>query len=272
MNDPREPLRDGVAPAEPTTVDRVSFRLDGETALVSGGGSGIGHGVVRCLWAAGARVVLIGRREAPLRRAVESLGERANFFVHDVTDFEGTPRLIGRIRQEIGPVTILVNNAGIHLKKPALDTTEQEMQRVIDVHLTGAFALTRACLPDMIHAGKGSVIFIASMASFLGLPLVLTYSTAKSGMLGMVRGLAAEYSRRGVRVNAVAPGWIQSDMLDRSMEGDPDRRERVLARTMLGRFGTSEDVGWAVVYLCSSAARYVTGVCLPIDGGASVGF
>jgi NAD(P)-dependent dehydrogenase (short-subunit alcohol dehydrogenase family) len=248
------------------------FRLDGRTALVSGGGTGIGWGVAQCLWAAGARVVLIGRRESVLKRAVESLGERAAWFVHDVTDFDTTSSLVDQIRDELGPVGILVNNAGVHLKKPALETTERELQQVMDVHLTGAFALTRACLPDMIEAGEGSVVFIASMASFLGLPLVLTYGTAKTGVLGMVRSLAAEYSRQGVRFNAVAPGWIHSRMLDRSMDGDPERKEKVLARTMLGRFGHPEDVGWAVVYLCSPAASYITGACLPVDGGASVGF
>lgn len=271
MNDPK-PVRPGETSTTEVQNFQQVFRLDGRTALVSGGGTGIGWGIARCLWAAGARVILIGRRESVLQKAVESLGERAASFVHDVTDFDAAAGLVDRIRDELGPVNILVNNAGIHLKKPALETTERELQQVIDVHLTGAFSLTRACLPDMIEAGEGSVVFIASMASFLGLPLVLTYGTAKTGVLGMVRSLAAEYSRHGVRFNAVAPGWIHSKMLDQSMEGDPGRKERVLARTMLGRFGHPEDVGWAVVYLCSSSACYVTGACLPVDGGASVGF
>ncbi len=249
-----------------------AFDLAGRVALVSGGGTGIGWGIARCLWSAGARVVLIGRRESILRTAVDSLGKRAFCFVHDVTDFDAADGLITRIREQVGPVSMLVNNAGVHLKKPALETSERELQQVIDVHLTGAFSLTRACLPDMIAARNGSVVFIASMASFLGLPLVLTYSTAKTGVLGMVRSLAAEYSRSGVRFNAVAPGWIQSRMLDQSMEGDPGRRERVLSRTMLGCFGEPEDVGWAVVFLCSPAGRYITAACLPVDGGASVGF
>ncbi|MEJ2077206.1 MAG: SDR family NAD(P)-dependent oxidoreductase [Acidobacteriota bacterium] len=271
MSDPRLDRRGVVSPSEVRGLRQV-FSLEGRVALVSGGGTGIGWGVTQCLWAAGARVVVTGRRESVLRAAVESLGERASWFIHDVTDFEASAGLVERIGSELGPIDILVNNAGIHLKKPALETTESELQQVVDVHLTGAFSLTRACLPGMIELGGGSVVFIASMASFLGLPLVLAYSTAKTGVLGMVRSLAAEYSRRGVRFNAVAPGWIHSRMLDQSMEGDPGREEKVLARTMLGRFGNPEDVGWAVVYLCSPAAHYITGACLPVDGGASVGF
>ena len=248
------------------------FRLDGRTALISGGGTGIGWGIARCLWAAGARVALIGRREEVLRQAAATLGERVGWFVHDVTDFGSAGDLVERVECELGPVGILVNNAGVHLKKPALETTERELQQVVDVHLTGAFALTRACLPRMRSTGDGSVVFIASMASYLGLPLVLTYTTAKTGVLGMMRALAAEYSRDGVRFNAVAPGWIRSAMLDRSMQGDPRRERKVLERTLVGRFGEPEDIGWAVVYLCSAAARYVTGTCLTVDGGASIGF
>jgi gluconate 5-dehydrogenase len=124
----------------------------------------------------------------------------------------------------------------------------------------------------MIERKHGVVLFTASMASLFGLPLVMAYAAAKSAYLGMVRTLAVEVSVHGVRVNAIAPGWINSPMTQKSMDGDPARKQRILARTPMGRFGEADEVGWAAVYLCSPAAKFVTGVVLPVDGGVSVGF
>jgi gluconate 5-dehydrogenase len=124
----------------------------------------------------------------------------------------------------------------------------------------------------MLRSRHGSILFVASMASLFGIPNVFAYSAAKSAYMGMVRALATEVSPTGVRVNAIAPGWIETDMSRRAMDGDPARKRRILARTPLGRFGEPDDVGAAAVYLCSPAAKFVTGAVLPVDGGVSIGF
>jgi NAD(P)-dependent dehydrogenase (short-subunit alcohol dehydrogenase family) len=248
------------------------FSLQGQTALITGGGTGIGLAIARAMHAAGARVVLVGRREAELSDAVRQLGEGASFVVHDVTQFDAAPALVAAATRQAGPVTCLVNNAGIHLKKPAVDTTPEEFQRVLNTHLIGAHALTRAVVPGMVAGGTGSILFTGSMASLFGIPLVIAYTAAKSAMVGMVKGYATELSPQGIRVNCIAPGWISTEMSRKAFESDPARKAKVLGRTPAGRMGLPEDIGWAAVYLASPAASFVTGVTLPVDGGASVGF
>jgi gluconate 5-dehydrogenase len=136
----------------------------------------------------------------------------------------------------------------------------------------GAFALTRETGRRMIERRTGCVLFTASMVSLFGLPQVVAYSAAKSAYLGLVRSLASEWGPHGVRVNAIAPGWIASAMLDQALAGDPARRAKILGRTSLGRLGEPDDIGWAAVYLASPAAKFITGVVLPVDGGAAMGF
>jgi gluconate 5-dehydrogenase len=217
-------------------------------------------------------VVLAGRREEMLKQSVAEIGPQAGYVAHDVTRLQDAPALVDKVAQRFGPVSILINNAGIHLKKPAVDTTEEEFLKVLTTHVLGAHALSRAVAPGMIQRQSGSILFIASMASLFGIPQVVAYSAAKSAYLGMVRALATELSPHGVRVNALAPGWIETDMTEKAMQGDPERKRKILGRTPMGRFGQPEDVGFAAVYLCSPAARFITGVVLPVDGGASVGF
>jgi gluconate 5-dehydrogenase len=221
---------------------------------------------------AGAKVVLVGRRESELRVAVKSLGERATFVVHDITDLDGAPALVAKVTQEVGPIDCLVNNAGIHLKKAAVDTTSEEFESVLRTHVFGAHALTRAVVPGMMKRGRGSILFTASMASLFGIPLVIAYTAAKSAYVGMVRGYATEFSAYGIRVNAIAPGWIATEMSRKALDGDPQRRDKILGRTPMGKMGNPEDIGWAAVYLASPAAAFVTGVVLPVDGGVSIGF
>lgn len=248
------------------------FRLEGEVALISGGGTGLGLAIARCMASAGARVVLTGRRAAVLKEEAAAIGPQAGFVVCDVTRFKDAARVVARAQALFGPITILVNNAGIHLKKFALETSEAEFLGVLKTHVLGSHALTRAVLPGMLRRSHGSLVFIASMAAVFGVPNVLAYGAAKSAFLGMVRLLATEVSPAGVRVNAIAPGWIETEMSRQAMAGDPARKRRVLARTPLGRFGAPEDIGAAAVYLCSPAAKFVTGAVLPVDGGVSIGF
>ncbi len=248
------------------------FCLDDALALITGGGSGLGLAMARCMIAAGARVVLAGRREPRLKQAVAGLGRQASYLTHDVTELTEAPALVEKVNRAFGPIGILVNNAGVHLKKPAVDTTEAEFLEVLTTHVLGAHALSRAVAPAMIARGSGSILFIASMASLFGIPKVVAYSAAKSALVGMVRALATELSPHGVRVNALAPGWIETEMSRQAMAGDPERERRILSRTPMGRFGEPNDVGLTAVFLSSPAARFITGVVLPVDGGASIGF
>jgi gluconate 5-dehydrogenase len=248
------------------------FSLKGETALITGGGSGLGLGIATCFVQAGARVVLTGRREDVLARAAKKLGRAATFEALDITRFDEIDGFLRRVRRQAGGISILVNNAGIHLKKPAVDITVAEFDAVFQTHVAAAFHLTQGVLPDMMKRRHGNILFTASMASLFGIPLVAAYSAAKSAHLGLVRSLAAEVSGQGVRVNAIAPGWIESDMMLRALAGDPERSRKILGRTPMNCFGTAIDIGLAATYLCSPAARFVTGVVLPVDGGASIGF
>jgi gluconate 5-dehydrogenase len=245
------------------------FRLDGEVALVTGGATGLGFGMARSFVQAGAKVILLGRRENVLRDAAAKLGDVARFVVADVTD-DGDQ--LNAALEPLGPISILVNNAGNHLKKPATDTSDAEFLSVIDTHVLSSFRLARLLAPPMLEAGRGSILFITSMSALMGIPSIVAYSTAKAAYIGMVRALASEFSPRGVRVNAIAPGWIESPMLRQALDNDPPRKQKILSRTPMAKFGEPADIGNAAVYLCSPAAKFVTGVVLPIDGGASIGF
>jgi NAD(P)-dependent dehydrogenase (short-subunit alcohol dehydrogenase family) len=249
------------------------FKLTGQTAIITGGATGIGFGMARNFVAAGAKVVLVGRREDELKKAAAQLGPAAFYVRHDVTRFGEADKLVAEAARLTGaPLDILVNNAGIHLKKSATDTTPDEFLAVINTHVIGAHALTRAVLPGMIERRRGSILFTASMTSLIGMPKVVAYSAANSAYVGMVRSLATEVSVNNVRVNAIAPGWIESEMLHKALDGDPARRDKIIGRTPMARFGDPDDIGWAAVYLCSPAAKFITGVVLPVDGGASIGF
>jgi NAD(P)-dependent dehydrogenase (short-subunit alcohol dehydrogenase family) len=215
----------------------------------------------------------VGRRQPELKTAVKEIGPGASYVTHDITQLKQAAGLIAAAEKAAGsPITILINNAGIHLKKSATETTPEEFQSVLTTHVCAAQALAAAALPGMLSRGHGHILFTASMASFIGMPLIIGYSAAKSAYLGMVRSLAAEVSGRGVRVNAIAPGWIESPMLRQALDGDTGRTNKILSRTPMGRFGEPEDIGHTAVFLCSPAAKFITGVVLPVDGGASIGF
>ena len=256
---------------KPSTFPEVFF-LRSEHALITGGGTGIGLAVAKAMHAAGARVTLVARREAELAEAVRGLGDRASYVVHDITQFDAAAGLVTRVAREHGPITCLVNNAGKHLKKPAIETTPAELQDVMGTHIFGAHALAKAVIPGMIDRKHGSVIYMASMASLFGIPLVVAYAAAKSAMIGMIRTMATELSPHNVRVNAIAPGWIDTAMSRKAFAGDPNRRSKIISRTPLARLGDPEDVGWAAVYLTSPAAKFITGAVMPVDGGVSMGF
>ncbi len=249
-----------------------AFELNGRTALVTGGGTGLGKGIARCLSAAGARVVIAGRRQEVLNAAATEIGSDVATVTLDVGDRDAVSRVVTAVEAEHGPVSILVNNAGNYIRQPAEELPDAELASLLDVHVRGAFALTRELGRGMLERGDGSVVWVGSLNAFIGMPNVVAYSTAKAALAGMVRALAVEWADRGVRVNLVVPGWIDAGMAKRAFSEDGARRDRALARTPMRRLGAPEDVGWAVVYLCSAAATFVTGSALHVDGGALVGF
>jgi len=253
------------------------FSLAGKLALITGGGSGIGFDIAQCMVDAGATVIITGRREQPLRDAVVTLTGKhavnsAHYVVNDVTERALLNGLVDAIETQYGPIDILVNNAGINMKKPALEVTDADFDRIIDTNLNAVFSLTRACAQRMIDRQRGSIIMISSMAAYYGIDRVVAYAASKSAVEGMVKVLASEFSGQGVRVNAIAPGFIETAMSKTAMGNDPDRFARAMRRTPMGKFGQPDDIGWAAVFLASEAARYITGVSLPVDGGNSIGF
>ncbi len=249
-----------------------AFRLDGKTALVTGGGSGIGLAIAQCLAACGARVVIAGRRREALEAAASESGGALIARPFDVTGMDGIAGFATTLEQEFGPIDILVNNAGTNIKKPFLDMTAAEIDSVLDVHVRGALELTRHIVRGQAERGAGVVLFIASMASFIGLPQVMGYTAAKSAITGIVRGLSAEFAPLGVRVNAVAPGWIDTAMFRKATAGDPVRLDKIMGRIQAKHLGTPQDIGWACAYLAAPAAAYVTGQTLVVDGGGAIGF
>jgi gluconate 5-dehydrogenase len=251
---------------------RDAFSLAGHRALITGGGSGLGLAIAECFAAAGAEVVIAGRDTAKLDAAAARLGPAVRAIPFDVTDFAAAGDFAATVEREAGPVSVLVNNAGVTVKKPVEDMPLEDFQTVLNTHVVGAFALVRAFLPQVRKSGRGSVLFTASMASFLGVPFVIGYSAAKSAYVGMVRGLATELAPERVRVNGVAPGWIDTPMFRQATSGDPARLAKIIGRIPMQRTGSTADVGWAMTYLAADAASYVTGHILVVDGGALHGF
>lgn len=248
------------------------YQLTDKVALITGGAEGIGLGTARVFIGLGAKVIITGRTKETLKAAQEGLGENCIIYQNDVVDKASHKSLIDFAENHVGGLDILVNNAGKHLKKPSLEVTDEEFQAVVDTNLNSVFALTRTALKGMIQRQNGSVIFISSMSALYGLEKVAAYSSSKTALLGMTRALASEYSHTGVRFNTIAPGFIESKMLARALENDPERKSRVLRRTPAGRLGKPEEIGLAAAFLASDASKFITGICLPVDGGNSIGF
>jgi NAD(P)-dependent dehydrogenase (short-subunit alcohol dehydrogenase family) len=248
------------------------FSLQGRVALITGGGTGIGFDIAKCFLASGATVVITGRREDVLKEAVANLGAGAHYAVNDVADLSLTSSLVAELVAKHGAIDILVNNAGINMKRPAVEVSDADFSNIINVNLNAVFALTREVGKHMLERGKGSIIMISSMAAYYGIDRVAAYASSKTGIYGLVRVLASEWSGKGVRVNAIAPGFIETAMSRTAMNSDPDRKLKAMDRTPMGYFGKPEDIGWAAVYLASDASNYVTGVSIPVDGGNSIGF
>lgn len=243
-----------------------------KTAIVTGGGSGIGLAISQSFVAAGIRTIIIGRDEAKLTAARDALGEGCVTIAFDLNNLQAIPELVDRIVTEFGPIDILVNNAGINLKKELVEVTDEEFQRILTTNVSAAFALSREVVKQMLQQEDGVIINISSMASQYGLPKVIAYTASKAAIEGMTRAMAVELSPRGIRVNCIAPGFIATEMSAKALNNDPERKQKVLSRTPMGAMGMPADIGAAALFLATDAARYITGVILPVDGGNSIGF
>lgn len=249
------------------------YDLTGRVAIVTGGSTGLGLAITRCLVSAGAKVCVVSF-EAPEQAAdaLAEFGDQAAFYQFDITDTDNAQALVDRIVQEQGRIDILINNAGNHCKKFIWDMTVEDYKRVLDVHLVGSFAMTKAVVPYMKEQKYGRIVFQASMTSYIGQPQVAGYSTAKAGFLGMIHTLTAELAEYGITVNAIAPGWIDTPMFHKATDNDPPRLAKIMGRIPAKTVGDPMDVGMCAAFLCSDAARYISGSCIPVDGGALIGF
>ncbi len=241
-------------------------------AIVTGGGSGIGLAITKKFIENDIRTIIIGRDENKLAAAKEQFGENCIAISSDLTDLTSIPALVEKIISQHGQISILVNNAGINQKKNFEEVTDEEFQRIINTNVNAAFSLSREVVKHMLLHGEGCIINISSMASQYGIPKVIAYTASKSAIEGMTRAMAVELSPKGIRVNCIAPGFIATDMSAKALNSDAERKNKVFARTPMGKMGEPSDIGDAALFLASSAAKYITGVVLPVDGGNSVGF
>ncbi|WP_127130346.1 SDR family NAD(P)-dependent oxidoreductase [Pseudoflavitalea rhizosphaerae] len=254
-------------------MNKQPFRLDNKIALITGGGTGIGFGIASCFIAAGATVVITGRREEILKEAVSKLGSNAHYVTGDIDQLQNIPQILQQVEEKAGVVDILVNNAGRNQKKPLLDTTNEDLAAILQTNVLGTFALSREVARRMIENKKsGSILLISSMAAVMGIDRVVSYSTAKSGLTGMMRTMVADLAPFNIRINAIAPGWIESEMLAAALDGDKARKEKVMNRIPAKTLGKPEDIGYAALFLASGSAAYISGVLLPVDGGAAYNF
>ena len=251
---------------------RQVYGLDGQKALVTGGGSGIGFAISECLIKAGADVIIAGRREDVLKEACTKLGDRACYHVLDVADLASLPDHVAELDKAHDSVDILVNNAGNTVKKPFEDSDMAAFDEVFDVHVRGALELTRQVIRQQLVKGGGNVLFTSSMTAFISQPNVLPYTVSKTALTGVIRALTAEFAARNIRINGVAPGWIDTELYRKATAGDIPRQQKILSRIATGALGEPEDIGWACAFLASKAAKYITGQVLLVDGGAATGF
>jgi 2-deoxy-D-gluconate 3-dehydrogenase len=243
------------------------FDLSGRVAVVTGANAGIGQGLALALAAAGADIACVGRSPADETiAAVKALGRRAIFVEADLGSIEPVGRAVAETVAGLGGLHILVNNAGIIRRADSLDFTEADWDAVIDTNLKSVFFLAQAAARHMVAQGGGKIINIASMLSFQGGIRVPSYTASKSGVAGLTKILANEWAQHGINVNAIAPGYIATANTE-ALRADPKRNAEILGRIPAGRWGVAGDLGGAAVFLASSAADYVQGHILAVDGG-----
>jgi len=242
------------------------MNLEGQTALITGAGRGIGKTIALKLAESGADIVLadMSPEVAEVRVEVESLGRKCLTFEADVTDLEAIETMVKKIIEELGSINILINNAGITQDNLFMRMKPEQWSKVIDVNLNGVFNVTKAVIRSMVKQRTGKIINISSVVGFSGNPGQVNYSSTKSALVGFTKSLAREVGARGVTVNAVAPGFIDTAMTQALNES---QQEAILQQIPLGRMGDANDIANAVAFLASEEASYITGTILHVNGG-----
>ncbi len=249
------------------------FNLTGKVAIVTGGNGGIGYGMAEGLAAAGADIAIASRNTAKSNAAAERLratGRRVEVVQVDVADEASVAAMVEETRRRLGRIDILVANAGVNVRKPPQDLSLEEWSQVVETNLTGPFLCAKAVYPAMLAVGGGKVIVIGSMSSIFGLPFAPAYSATKGGIVQLARALATAWAKDNIQVNAVLPGWIDTDLTRSARQQVAGLNERVVARTPAARWGDPADFAGIAVFLASQASDFVTGTAIPVDGGYSV--
>jgi len=248
------------------------FDLTGKAALVTGGNGGIGLGMAQGLAAAGATLAIAGRDEKKNAAAAKALGGRAISIKVDLRDENACRAAVDQAAQKLGRLDILVNNAGTNIRKAPQDYTLEEWRLVLDTNLTGAFVASQAAYPHMKRAGGGKIINIGSMMSLFGASFVAPYGASKGGIVQLTKALATAWAKDNIQVNAVLPGWIDTELTRDARRQVPGLNERILNRTPAGRWGTPADLAGIAVFLGGPASDFVTGAVIAVDGGYSAEF
>ena len=256
------------------TIENDMFSLAGRAAIVTGGNGGIGLGIAEGLARAGASVAIAARDRSKTDRAVKGLSELGTKVIGldiDVADEASIANAVSAAAKEFGRLDVLVNNAGIAVRKQPQEYSAAEWDQVMDVNLKGTFLCARAAYPHMVEAGGGSIVNIGSMTSIFGMDWVSSYSASKGGVVQFTRSLAIAWAGDGIRVNAILPGWIRTELTS-GYWTNPDNEDRfslINRRIPAGRWGEPADLAGLAVFLAGDAAAYVTGAAIPVDGGYS---
>ena len=242
------------------------MRLKNKTAIITGGGTGIGLATAHAFYREGAKIILFGRRKEKLEKAVEKLGDSAIIVQGDMTNNNDLDKLINETLQNFKKIDVLVNNAGLFNGSPLHEISDSQWDEIMDINIRSVFQLTRRVLPAMLSQKYGNIIHISSILGLIAVPQVAAYNVSKGALNQFSRSIAVEYGSSGIRSNSICPGLIATDMTADLMK-DADLMKEWSKDYPIGRFGKPEDVANACLYLASDESSFVTGVTLPVDGG-----